>query len=118
VRSLLKASGCGMFAILAGASLLALGSTASGGAMLDDVLVGVLEICLGIHNLLWAVRSKRLLRAPTLPKRVKAELRDVQALGGATNDIESSFDNGDPCPVLEWESSFVSNASYCTCNAE
>jgi hypothetical protein len=118
VRSLLKAYGCGMFAILAGASLLALGSTASGGAMLDDVLVGVLEICLGIYNLLWAVRSKRLLSAATLPQGAKVELRDVQAFGGSANDIESSFGNGDPCPVVEWESKPVSNASYCTYNAE
>jgi|GEM_PF-5993761 len=86
--------------------------------MLDDVIVGVLEICLGIYNLLWAVRSKRLLSAATLPQGVEAKLRDVQALGGATNDIESTFDNGDPCPVLEWESSFVSNASCCACKAE
>jgi len=111
VRSLLKAYGCGIFAILFGASLLALGSTASRGAMLEDVLVGVLEICLGVYHLLWVVRSKRLLSAATLPQGAKAELRDVQAFGGATNDIESSSDDGDPCPVLEWESSFVSNAS-------
>jgi len=118
VRSLLKAYGCGMFAILVGASLLALGSTASRGARLEDVLVGVLEICLGSCNLLWVARNERLLSTLTLPQRAKAELRDIQALGGATNDTESSFDNGDPCPVLEWESSFVSNASYCTFNAE
>jgi len=118
VKSLLKAYGCGIFAILVGASLLDLRSTASRGAMLNDVLGGILEICLGMYNVLWAVRSKRLLSAATLPQGVKAELRDVQAFGGATNDIESTFDNEDPCPVLEWESSFVSNASYCTFNAE
>jgi hypothetical protein len=72
VKSILKAYACGIFAIFFGASLLALGSTASGGAMLDDVLGGVLEICLGIYNLLWAVRSKRLLSAATLPQRAKA----------------------------------------------
>jgi len=86
--------------------------------MLEDVLVGVLEICLGMYNLRWVVRSERLLSAATLPQGARAELRDVQAFGGATNDIESSFDNGDSCPVLEWASSFVSNASYCTYNAE
>jgi hypothetical protein len=118
VRSLLKAYGCGIFAILFGASLLALGSTASRGAMFNDVIFGVLEICLGMYNLVWAVRSKRLLSTATLPQGAKAELRHIQALGGATNDKESTFDDGDPCPVLEWESSFFSTATHCTCNAE
>jgi hypothetical protein len=123
VRSFLKAYGCGIFAILFGASLLALGPTALRRSMFEDVLVGVLEICLGVYQVLRAVRSKRLLSVATLPQGAKAELRDVQAFGGAINDIESSVDNGDPyngdpCRVLEWESSFVSNASYCTYNAE
>jgi len=118
VRSLLKAYGCGILAIFFGASLLALGPTALRRSMLEDVLVGVLEICLGVYQVLWAVRSKRLLSSATLLHGAKAELRGVQAFGGATNDIEFSFDNGDPCPILEWESSFISNASYCTYNAE
>jgi hypothetical protein len=118
VKSILKAYACGIFAIFFGASLLALGSTTSRGAMLEDVLVGVLEICLGMYNLRWVARSERLLSAATLPQGAKAELRDVQAFGGATNDIESTFDNGDSCPVLEWASSFVSIAGYCTYNAE